>query len=85
VKRTLNCRIILVDEMALDQLDGEARFTDATASDHHQLIFSQELCRQAEKSVTARQLQGRQRKRRRGTIPPGATETRTSDEPWRPS
>lgn len=81
VERTLDCWIILVDEMALDQLDGEARFTDATTSDHHQLVFSEELCRQAEKSVAARQLQ--EGKRRRGTIPPVAKET--SDEPWKPS
>ena len=41
--RTLDCRVILVEEVALDQLDRETRFTNATAADHHQLVFSREL------------------------------------------
>lgn len=55
--RTLNCRIIFVDEMALDELDGKARFTDATASNHDQLVLSQELRCKPAKLVTGRQLQ----------------------------
>lgn len=42
-QRTLNGRIILVDEMALNQLNRETRFTDSTSTDHHQLVFSQKL------------------------------------------
>jgi len=41
--RTFNCRIVFVYEMGLDQLDGEARFTDATTSNDHQLVLSCEL------------------------------------------
>ena len=41
--RTLNGRVIFVDEMRLDQLDCEARLADATTADHHQLVFSREL------------------------------------------
>lgn len=43
--RTFNGRVILVDEVALDQLDGQAGFTHASAADHHQLVFSEELGR----------------------------------------
>ncbi len=43
--RTLNCWVILVDEMALDQLDGKARFTDTTSTDDDELVFSEELLR----------------------------------------
>lgn len=49
-QRTLNCRIILVHEVALDQLNGQARLADATTSYHHQLVLSEEL-RRARKSV----------------------------------
>jgi hypothetical protein len=38
--RTLDCRVILVDEMILDELDCEARFADATAADNDQFVFS---------------------------------------------
>lgn len=52
-RRTFNCRIILIDEVALDQLDGQARFTDTTAADNYQLILSQELvCSAANVSYT---------------------------------
>ena len=40
---TLNRGIIFVDEMALDQLDGEARFTDTSSADHNQLVLPEEL------------------------------------------
>lgn len=43
--RTLNCRVILVDEVGLDELDREARLADTTSADHHQLVFSGELRR----------------------------------------
>lgn len=52
-RRTFNCRIILVDKVALDQLDGQARFTDTTTADNYQLILSQELvCSAANVSYT---------------------------------
>lgn len=39
--------------MALDQLDGQARFTDTTTADNYQLILSQELvCSAANVSYT---------------------------------
>lgn len=40
---TFNCGIVLVHEVALNQLNRQARFSDTTASDNHQLILSQEL------------------------------------------
>lgn len=44
-RRTFDCRVVLVDEVALDQLDGQARFTDTTAADDDELVLSQELVR----------------------------------------
>ena len=41
--RTLNSRVVFVDEMALDQLDGETRLADTTTADHDQLVFSRKL------------------------------------------
>jgi hypothetical protein len=39
--------------VALDQLDGQARFTDTTTADNYQLILSQELvCSAANVSYT---------------------------------
>ena len=43
--RTLNCRVILVDKVGLDELDREARLADATAADHDQLVVSGKLRR----------------------------------------
>lgn len=40
---TLDGWVVLVDEMTLDELNGEARFTDATSTDNHQFILPQEL------------------------------------------
>jgi hypothetical protein len=42
---TFNCRVVLIHEVALDQLDRQARFSDTTTTDNHQLILSQELGR----------------------------------------
>ena len=43
VGQTLYCRIVLVDEVALDQLDGQAGFTDTSATDDDELVLSQKL------------------------------------------
>jgi hypothetical protein len=56
--RTLNGRVIFVDEMRLDQLDCEARLADATTADHHQLVFSRELQRHRARSVSKSNGQG---------------------------
>lgn len=37
---TFNCRIVLVHEVTLNQLDGQAGLSDATTTDNHQLVFS---------------------------------------------
>jgi hypothetical protein len=37
---TFNCWIVLVHEVTLDQLDGQAGLSDATTADNHQLVFS---------------------------------------------
>jgi len=41
--RVFDRRVIFVDEMALDQLDRQARFTDTTTTDNDELVLSQEL------------------------------------------
>ena len=37
---TFNCWIVLVHEVALDQLDSQTRLADTTTADDHQLVFS---------------------------------------------
>lgn len=41
--RTFDCRVIFIDEVALDQLDGQARLADTTATDDDELVFPQKL------------------------------------------
>lgn len=43
MRRTFDCRVVLVEEVVLDHPDGEARFTHTTAADHHQFVFSRNL------------------------------------------
>lgn len=40
---TLNRRIVLVDEMALDELYGQAGLSDTTATHYNELVLSQEF------------------------------------------
>lgn len=40
---TLDRRIVLIDEMALDKLYGQTRLSDATATDDNELVLSQEF------------------------------------------
>ena len=40
---TFNRGVILVDEMALDQLNSQAGFADTTAAYNNELVLSQEL------------------------------------------
>lgn len=35
-----NGRVVFIDEMALNQLNGQAGLSDATSTNHHQFIFS---------------------------------------------
>jgi hypothetical protein len=44
---TLNSRIILVYEMTLDELDGQARLSYTAATDYHELVLSEELERES--------------------------------------
>jgi hypothetical protein len=44
-KLTLDGRVILVYEVALDQLDSQTRLSDSTAADYHELVFSEKLGR----------------------------------------
>lgn len=37
---TFNCRVILVHKVTLDELNSQARLSDATAADNHQLVLS---------------------------------------------
>jgi hypothetical protein len=39
-QRTLDCRIVFIDEMTLNQLDCEARLSDTATTDNHQLVLS---------------------------------------------
>jgi hypothetical protein len=36
---TFDCGIIFVDEVALDQLDGQAGFSDTTSTDDDELVL----------------------------------------------
>lgn len=38
--RTFDSGVILVDKVSLDELDGQARFTDTTSADNDELVFS---------------------------------------------
>lgn len=42
-KHTLNGRVVFIDKVALDQLDGQARLAHATAADDDQLVFAEKL------------------------------------------
>jgi hypothetical protein len=42
-ERTFNGGIVLVDEMALDQLDSQARLSNTTSTDNDELVLSKEL------------------------------------------
>ncbi len=43
VLRTFNGRVVLVYEVALDELDGQTTLSDTTTTDYHELIFPEEL------------------------------------------
>lgn len=51
--------------MALDQLDGQARFTDTTTADNYELILSQELAANVSYTEQAK-AKGKRRGRTRG-------------------
>lgn len=42
-RHTLDSRIVLVNEVGLDQLDGQARLAHTTAADDDELVFSEKL------------------------------------------
>jgi hypothetical protein len=54
---TFNRRVVLVDEVALDELDGQARLSHTTAAYYHQLVFSEKL-RRRQQGSTARETGG---------------------------
>jgi hypothetical protein len=58
---TLDCRVILVDEVALDELYGQARLSDTTTADHHELVFSEKLRRESVTASRGRRQQLRQK------------------------
>ena len=41
--RTFDGRVVLVDEVALDELDGQATLTNTTATNNYKLVFPEEL------------------------------------------
>lgn len=41
--RTFDGRVIFVDEVALDELDGQTTLSDTTATDYDELVFPEEL------------------------------------------
>lgn len=43
VRRTLDCWVVFIDEVTLDQLNRKTRFTDTTSADNHQFVLSQKL------------------------------------------
>lgn len=42
-RRTFYCRVILVNEMALDQLNGQARLSNTTSANNHQFVLPEKL------------------------------------------
>ena len=40
---TFDCRVILVHKVRLDKLNGQAGFSDTTATDYDQLVLAEEL------------------------------------------
>lgn len=42
-KGTFDCGIIFIDKMTLNQLDGQARLSDATTAYDDKFVFSEEL------------------------------------------
>jgi len=42
--RILNCRVIFIYEMALDELDCQSRLSNTTTADDYELVLPQELC-----------------------------------------
>ena len=53
---TLYGRVVLVDEVGLDELNGQARLSHTSTADYDQLVFSEEL---REGSASRRSLGGR--------------------------
>lgn len=49
--RTFNCRIVFINEVTLDKLNGQARFSDTTAADDDELILAQELSDRKKRSA----------------------------------
>jgi hypothetical protein len=41
--RTFDGRVVFVDEMALDELDGQTTLSDSTATNYHEFVFPEEL------------------------------------------
>lgn len=41
ILRTFYSRIILINEMALDELNGQARLADTTTADNDELVFTE--------------------------------------------
>lgn len=41
--RTFDCRVIFIDEVALDELDCEARLAHTSSTDDDELVFPEEL------------------------------------------
>lgn len=41
--RTFDGRVIFVDEVALDELDGQTTLTNTTTTDDYELVFPKEL------------------------------------------
>ena len=44
VRRTLNSRIILVNKVRLNELDRKRAFSDTTAADDNEFVFTEKLC-----------------------------------------
>lgn len=68
--------------MALDQLDGQARFTDTTTADNDELILSQELAGEAANVSYTEQAKakGKRRGRTRGDKEKNARAERQVDQ-----
>lgn len=80
---TLDGRVILVDEVRLNQLDGKARLADTTTADNHQLVLSRELYR-GNSSAEQFTMERRARRMRDRVGWVNHLKSKQTNPPWRP-
>ena len=62
---TLNRWVVLINKVALDQLDGQTRLSNSTTTDDHQLVFSEKLARVSDRNAKGEQEQEQEQEQER--------------------